>query len=208
MLNSLTRTNFWAALAIGAVFLGGETAAQAQQLRSPNNGSGRASLPAAVAPALLNNGSLQTTQNPQGGFSYTATMLLGDRLGNNGVFYNSNLLPNAGLYQGGQFIGQMNNNNNNYSGYGGAAYGSGYGFPGGLGFSGIASTYSSFGSDFGGASFAGGGWPAQQQYGFMQQNALQQQYLYLLLLQQQYMVQQLQQQQLQQQLQQQNPAGR
>jgi len=190
MLNARTRTNSWAALAIGAVLVAGEAAAQAQQFRSPNNSSGKALLLPASAPALLNNGSLQTTPTPQGGFSYTATMLLGDRLGNNGVFYDSNLLPNAGLYQGGRFVGQLNNNNyNNYSGYGGSAYG----FPGSFGFGGIVNT---FGSGFGGDSFGGVGGLAQQQYGAIQQNALQQQYQYLLL-QQQYMMQQLQQQQLQ-----------
>jgi hypothetical protein len=182
MSNALTRTTFWAALAIGAVFVAGETAAQAQQLRSPNNSRSKALLLPPNSPGILNNGSLQTTQNPQGGFSYTATMQLGDRLGNNGVFYDTNLLPNAGLFQGGQFLGQLNNNNNNYntySGYGGSAYG----FSGGFGFGGIVGASGSFGSGFGVGGFGGGGGPAQQQY------------LYLLLLQQQYMIQQLQQQQ-------------
>jgi hypothetical protein len=54
--------------------------------------------------ALLNNGSLQTSANPnaklpnQIPFIYIAAMPLGDRLGNNGVFYDTGLLPNLGLF--------------------------------------------------------------------------------------------------------------
>lgn len=81
----------------------------AGQLRGPQMGGTPLLLPRqAYAPGLLNNGSLQTTQNPnadlpnQVRFIYIAAMPLGDRLGNNGVFYDTDLLPNIGLFQGGQ----------------------------------------------------------------------------------------------------------
>jgi len=123
MLKSLSRGCVWAVL-VSAGFFAAETVAQAQQLRGQGMGGMPLLLPRQpYTPGLLNNGSLQTTQNPNANlpnqvrFTYIAAMPLGDRLGNNGVFYDTNILPNVGLFQGGQFVGQLgqngNNNNNN-----------------------------------------------------------------------------------------------
>jgi hypothetical protein len=103
-----------------AVFLAWQTPASAQQLRGPMMATTPARLLPRFPSGLLNNGSLQTTQNPnanlpnQAKFIYIAAMPLGDRLGNNGVYYDTDLLPNLGLFQGGQNLyGQVNQNNNN-----------------------------------------------------------------------------------------------
>jgi hypothetical protein len=91
-----------------------------QQLRATTAPAGVQRLLLREQIGLLNNGSLQTTQNPNANlpnqlkFMYIAAMPLGDRLGNNGVYYDTDLLPNLGLFQGGQNLyGQVNQNNNN-----------------------------------------------------------------------------------------------
>jgi len=119
MSTSFPRTGLWAVLALCG-FLSAEAVAHGQQLRGQGMGGMPLLLPRQpYTPGLLNNGSLQTTQNPnanlpnQARFIYIAAMPLGDRLGNNGVFYDTNILPNVGLFQGGQFVGQLGNNNNN-----------------------------------------------------------------------------------------------
>jgi hypothetical protein len=146
MSTSLPRTCLSAVLVI-ACFFAAETLAQGQQLRGQNNNGAKPLLLPILpfSPAAMNNGSLQTTQNPnanlpnQARFIYIAAMPLGDRLGNNGVFYDTNLLPNIGLFQGGQFVGQLGNqggnnniNNNpfnpNPSPFGGGFPGGGGGF--------------------------------------------------------------------------------
>jgi hypothetical protein len=130
MLQSLSRTGLWAFLA-AVIFLAALSKANAQlppkQLRGPppmpamGAAAPQPLLPPRqdYAPAIMNNGSLQTTQNPnanlpnQARFIYIAAMPLGDRLGNNGVFYDTNILPNIGLFQGGQNLFNMQNQQNN-----------------------------------------------------------------------------------------------
>jgi hypothetical protein len=109
----------WTAL-VPAAFLLSVTEASAQQLRGIGGGGGAQKLLLREQIGLLNNGSLQTTQNPNANlfnqvkFIYIAAMPLGDRLGNNGVYYDTDLLPNIGLFQGGQnLMGQVNQNQNN-----------------------------------------------------------------------------------------------
>jgi hypothetical protein len=131
MLQSFSRTGLWAFLA-AVILLAALSKANAQvmpplKLRGPPPMppmGGMAPQPLLpprqdYAPAIMNNGSLQTTQNPnanlpnQARFIYIAAMPLGDRLGNNGVFYDTNLLPNIGLFQGGQNLFNMQNQQNN-----------------------------------------------------------------------------------------------
>lgn len=118
---SLLRIGLWAAL-VPAVFLFGESQVNAQKLRGPGGGMGMMTPPTLLPrqpyfPYLLNNGSLQTTQNPNANlpnqvrFIYIAAMPLGDRLGNNGVYYDTDIIPNIGLFQGGQnLMGQVPQN--------------------------------------------------------------------------------------------------
>jgi hypothetical protein len=148
-----------ALLMIAGFFVAESVQAQPLQLRGPNNGNGKALLLPTLpfAPASMNNGSMQTTQNPnanlpnQTRFINIAAMPLGDRLGNNGVFFDTNLLPNIGLFQGGQFIGQLGQ-----QGLGGGFPGGGFGggFPGG-GFGG-GFPGGGFGGGFPGGGFGGG----------------------------------------------------
>jgi hypothetical protein len=113
MLKSLPRTAFLT-VSVLVLFLASESLVNGQgpgaiQLRGTNKGAGAPLLlpPLPYAPAILNNGSLQTTQNPnanlpnQARFIYIAAMPLGDRLGLNGVYYDNNILPNNGMFNGG-----------------------------------------------------------------------------------------------------------
>ena len=115
---SVLRTGLWMAL-VPAVLLVAETRVSAQKLRGPVTGGTPILLPRFPS-AMLNNGSLQTTQNPNANlpgqvpFIFIAAMPLGDRLGRNGVYYDTDLLPNIGLFQGGQnLMGQVPQNPNN-----------------------------------------------------------------------------------------------
>jgi hypothetical protein len=127
MLQSFSRTGLWAFL-VPAIFLAAESTVSGQPMKlrgpppMPKNGMApQPLLPPRqdYAPAVMNNGSLQTTQNPnanlpnQARFIYIAAMPLGDRLGNNGVYYDTNILPNIGLFQGGQNLFNMQNQQNN-----------------------------------------------------------------------------------------------
>jgi hypothetical protein len=105
---------------VSATLSMGAADASAQQLRGSTAPVGVQRLLLREQIGLLNNGSLQTTQNPNANlpnqlkFMYIAAMPLGDRLGNNGVYYDTDLLPNLGLFQGGQNLyGQVNQGNNN-----------------------------------------------------------------------------------------------
>jgi hypothetical protein len=129
MLKALSHTGLWAFL-VSAVFLAADSAVSApppMKLRGPPPMppmGGMAPQPLLpprqdYAPSIMNNGSLQTTQNPnanlpnQSRFINIAAMPLGDRLGNNGVYYDTNILPNIGLFQGGQNLFNMQNQQNN-----------------------------------------------------------------------------------------------
>lgn len=120
MLLTILGRGRWLALVLG-LYLACETKLYAQfppppplgpiQLRGPTIGNRQPRLPPRPPINLLNNGSLQTSPNPnailpnQHQFAYIAAMPLGDRLGYNGIFYDYEIIPNIGLYSPGAMGG-------------------------------------------------------------------------------------------------------